>query len=228
VRVLLVEDSPSLQRSISQGLREAGYAVDVVGDGKQGLIHARTTDYDVIVLDIMLPELDGLTVLRRIREKGVQSCVLVLTAKDTIEDRVAGLRGGADDYLVKPFAFAELLARVQALARRIHGVRGGCIRIGALQVDPAAKTATVATPRLCRLELAPREFAVLEYLAHRAGKPVSRAELEEHLYDQRSQVMSNVIDVTVSVLRAKLESAGCPPMIHTRRKIGYVLAEEPA
>jgi DNA-binding response OmpR family regulator len=226
VRVLLVEDSVSLQKSVSQGLREHGYAVDVVGGGKQALIHGQTTDYDVIVLDLMLPEMDGLTVLGRLRSKGVESGVLILTARDTIEDRVLGLRSGADDYLVKPFAFAELLARVQALARRVHGIRSSSIRIGPLELDPGAKVARVRTNRGRRLELAPREYALLEYLAHRAGKPVSRAELEEHLYDDRSQVMSNAIDSAVCSIRAKLVDAGCPPLIRTRRKIGYVL--EPA
>jgi two-component system copper resistance phosphate regulon response regulator CusR len=226
VRVLVVEDSPSLQRSISQALREAGFAVDVVGSGKQGLIHARTTEYDVIVLDIMLPEMDGLTVLRKLREKAVHAGVLLLTARDTIDDRVTGLHLGADDYLVKPFALAELLARVQALARRVHGVRSSEIRVGVLRIDTDAKVVTVLTSRPHRLELAPREYTVLEYLAHRSGKPVSRAELEEHLYDQSSQVSSNAIDVAVATLRGKLAEAGCPKLIHTRRKVGYVLAEE--
>jgi two-component system copper resistance phosphate regulon response regulator CusR len=223
--VLLVEDSARLQASISQGLREAGYAVDVVGDGKDALIHGQTTDYDVIVLDLMLPSLDGLSVLRKLREKRVSSGVLILTARDTVDDRVLGLRSGADDYLVKPFAFAELLARVQSLARRAHGVRGPSIRVGPLEVNPAAKTARLLSPGSRPLELAPREFAVLEYLAHRAGRPVTRAELEEHLYDERSQVMSNAVDVAVSSLRAKLRDAGCPPLIHTRRKVGYVMSE---
>jgi len=222
VRVLLAEDSVRLQASISQGLREAGYAVDVVGDGKRALIHGQTTDYDVIVLDLMLPGMDGLTVLKTLREKGVRSCVLILTARDAVQDRVSGLRSGADDYLVKPFAFAELLARVEALVRRGHGVSAATIRIGPLEVDPAAKTARLAGGG--RVDLAPREFAVLEYLAHRAGNPVSRTELEEHLYDQSSQVMSNAIDVAISALRAKLDAAGCPPMIQTRRKFGYVLS----
>ena len=225
MRVLLAEDSVVLQNALAQGLREHGYAVDAVGDGKRALINARTTDYDVIVLDLMLPVLDGLSVLRQLREKGVRAAVLVLTAKGTVEDRVLGLRTGADDYLVKPFAFAELLARVQALARRVHGVREAAIRVGPLEVDAAAKVARVTSDRARTVELAPREFALLEYLAHRAGKPVSRAELEEHLYDDRSQVMSNTIDVTVSSIRAKLAAAGCPALIHTRRKIGYVLAE---
>lgn len=223
MRVLLAEDSVDLQKSVSQGLRENGYAVDVVGDGKQALIHGLTTEYDVVVLDLMLPLIDGLSVLRRLRDKRVRAGVLILTARDTVEDRVRGLHMGADDYLVKPFAFAELVARVQALARRVHGVRDACIRVGPLEIDPAAKIARLfSNPRLV-LKLSPREYSLLEYLAHRAGKPVPRAELEEHLYDDRSQVMSNAIDVAVSSIRSKLEEAGCPPLIQTRRKIGYVL-----
>ncbi len=223
MRLLLAEDSVSLQKSLAQGLRENGYAVDVVGDGKQAVIYGVTTQYDVIVIDVMMPEVDGITAIRRLRDKGVTSGVLVLSAKDTIEDRVLGLRSGADDYLVKPFAFAELLARIQALARRVHGVRSSAMVIGPLEVDPGAKSVRVVTDRPRTVDLAPREYALLEYLAHRVGKPVSRAELEEHLYDDRSQVTSNAIDVTVSTIRAKLTQAGCPPLIQTRRKIGYVL-----
>jgi DNA-binding response OmpR family regulator len=225
VRVLLVEDSVSLQKSVSQGLREAGYAVDAVSDGRQAIIYGQTTDYDVIVLDLMIPEVDGLTVLRRLRSKGIKSCVLILTARDAVEDRVLGLGAGADDYLVKPFAFAELLARVQALVRRAHGVAGATIRVGPLEIDPAAKAARVVGDPGRTVNLAPREFSVLEYLAHRVGRPVSRAELEEHLYDDRTRVMSNAVDVAVSALRSKLEAAGCPPLIHTRRRLGYVMAE---
>jgi DNA-binding response OmpR family regulator len=222
MRILIVEDSAVLRDSLTQGLREAGYAVDAVADGKRGLIHAQTTEYDVIVLDWMLPELDGLTALSRMREKGVASAVIMLTAKDTLDDKVLGLTRGADDYLVKPFAFKELLARVQALGRRRHGQRAPVIRIGPLSIDSVAKTAAVGD---LPLMLAPREYALLEYLALRLGKPVSRPELEEHLYDDRSQVLSNAIDATVYSLRTTLEAAGCPALIHTRRKVGYVLKE---
>jgi len=222
MRILIVEDSAVLRDSLAQGLREAGYAVDAVADGKRGLIHAQTTEYDVIVLDWMLPELDGLSALSRMREKGVASAVIMLTAKDTLDDKVLGLTRGADDYLVKPFAFKELLARVQALGRRRHGQRAPVIRIGPLSIDSVAKTAAVGD---LPLMLAPREYALLEYLALRLGKPVSRPELEEHLYDDRSQVLSNAIDATVYSLRTTLEAAGCPPLIHTRRKVGYVLKE---
>ncbi|MBI1189608.1 MAG: response regulator [Tepidisphaera sp.] len=223
MRVLLAEDSDSLQRSISRGLREHGYAVDAVGTGTQAFINARTTEYDVIILDLMLPELDGLTVLSRLRQHGVGSAVLILTAKDTVDDRVLGLRTGADDYLIKPFAFAELLARVEVLTRRLHGVRSPVIRVGPLEIDTSAKTARLTLAGASHFSLTPREYSVLEYMAHRAGRPVSRVELEEHLYDDRSQVMSNAVDSAVCSIRAKLEDAGCPPLIRTRRKLGYVL-----
>lgn len=225
MRVLIVEDSATLRESVAQALREGGYAVDAVGDGRQGFIHAQTTAYDAMVLDLGLPELDGLTVLRRMRERKVTTPVLVLTARDAIDDRVLGLRSGADDYLVKPFALAELLARIQALIRRGKGSPAPILRIGPLVIDTAARTVRVGEGG--PMEFAPREYALLEYLAHRAGKPVPRHELEEHLYDDRSQVMSNAIDSAVCALRAKLEAAGCPPLIHTRRKVGYVLSGEP-
>jgi two-component system copper resistance phosphate regulon response regulator CusR len=207
---------------LAQGLREAGHAVDAVADGKRGLIHAQTTDYDVIVLDWMLPEIDGLTVLFRIREKGVGAAVIMLTAKDALDDKVLALTHGADDYLVKPFAFKELLARVHALGRRRHGQLAPVIRVGPLSIDSSTKTAAV---RNQPLTLAPREYALLEYLALRLGRPVSRRELEEHLYDDRSQILSNAIDATVYSLRTAMKAAGCPPLIHTRRKLGYVLQD---
>jgi len=226
MRILLVEDSVRLQASIAQGLRESSFAVDVVGDGRQGLIHALTTEYDVIVLDLMLPELSGLEVLRALRDRGVRSGILILTAMDTIDDRVRGLRGGADDYLVKPFSFAELVARVQALARRLHGVRDTALRCGPLVIDTAGRSVRVegrSPDGSVVVDLTPREYSILEYLAHRAGCAVTRSELEEHLYDERSQVMSNAVDVAISALRAKLERAGCPAVIQTKRKFGYML-----
>lgn len=234
MRILIVEDSAVLRDSLAQGLREAGYAVDAVADGKRGLIHAQTTDYDVIVLDWMLPEMDGLAVLAKVREKRIASAVLMLTAKDTLDDKVRGLTTGADDYLVKPFAFKELLARVQAMTRRKHGERSPVVRIGPLTIDTSAKTAHVTRRMAGRggvevpVDLSPREYALLAYLAAHTGKPVTRAELEEHLYDDRSQVFSNAIDSAVAALRGKLDAAGgggCPPLIHTRRKVGYVLKE---
>ena len=212
-----------LRDSLAQGLREAGYAVDAVADGKRGLIHAHTTDYDVVVLDWMLPQMDGLAMLSAMRAKKVPAAVIMLTARDTVEDKVQGLAAGADDYLVKPFAFKELLARVQALARRRHGERSPVVTIGPLAIDSSARLVRVAGKEV---ELTPREYAILEYLAARAGKPVTRAELEEHVYDDRSQVFSNAIDSAIGGLRAKLEASGCPALIRTRRKVGYVLKEE--
>ncbi|MFM9957455.1 MAG: response regulator transcription factor [Phycisphaerales bacterium] len=228
MRVLIAEDSPVLQASLAQALGEAGYAVDVTGDGARALINARTTSYDVVVLDIMLPRMDGLEVLRQMRANRVNSCVLMLTARDGIDDRVRGLRAGADDYLVKPFALEELLARVASLARRAHAVAAPVIRVGNLEVDTGARLARAADDPPRVIDLAPREYTLLEYLAHRAGKPVARAEIEEHVYDERSQVMSNAVDVAVSSLRAKLREAGCDGLIHTRRKFGYMLSENAA
>ncbi len=225
MRVLIVEDSAVLRDSLAQGLREAGCAVDAVEGGKRGLIHAQTTDYDVIVLDWMLPEMDGLAVLSAIRAKRIPAAVLMLTAKDTVDDKVRGLSTGADDYLVKPFAFKELLARVRALARRRHDERAPVITIGPLRVDTAACTASVVRRGggSVPVELSPREYALLEYLALRHGQVVTRAQIEGRLYDDRSQVFSNAVDSAVAALRGKLDAAGCAPLIHTRRKVGYML-----
>jgi DNA-binding response OmpR family regulator len=220
MRVLLVEDSERLQRSIGTALRRSGYAADVTGDGNDALWLAKENDYDAIVLDIMLPGLDGLTVLKTLRELGKQTNVLLLTAKDAVDDRVRGLRMGADDYLVKPFALEELLARVQALCRRTYGAKNSRIVIGDLQIDTARKTATRAGHPI---ELAPREYALLEYLALRRGDVVSRAEIEEHIYDGEVDPMSNVVDSAICMLRKKLGGPESAPLIHTRRGMGYAL-----
>jgi DNA-binding response OmpR family regulator len=228
MRILVAEDSSVLREALAQGLREAGYAVDAVADGKRALVHAQTTDYDVVILDWMLPELDGLGALARMRERHLPAAVLMLTARDAVDDKVRALTTGADDYLVKPFAFKELLARVQALARRRHQERSPALRAGPLTVDTSLKTARVTRPGRADapLDLTPREYRLLEYLALRAGRPASRAELEEHLYDDRSHVFSNAIDSAIAALRAKLDAAGCPALIHTRRKVGYALRAE--
>lgn len=222
MRILVVEDSARIREALEQGLRRRGYAVDAVADGRQGLIHARTTDYDVIVLDIMLPEINGLDCLRMAREHGVESAVLLLTARDSVDDRVRGLQCGADDYLVKPFAFDELVARVQALARRRHSSRKPVIRVDDLEIDTAGKVVRRAGEMI---DLSHREYAILEYLAHRAPNPISRAELEEHVYDQHSQVRSNAIDAAICILRGKLDVGSRRALIQTRRGIGYALAE---
>ena len=220
MRILLIEDSPRLQRSLGDGLRKAGYAVDVVGDGREGLGWAQASDYDLIVLDLMLPGLDGLALLKKLRQAGKETHVLILTAKDTVEDRVRGLQTGADDYLVKPFAFDELLARVQALLRRRHGRKNPLIRIRHLEIDTSARAVVVAGDAV---SLAPREYALLEYLARRQGAVVSRADIERHIYDGTAELMSNVVDSAICALRKKIDIPGEPSLVQTRRGMGYVL-----
>jgi DNA-binding response OmpR family regulator len=220
MRLLLIEDSERLQRSLSTGLRKSGYAVDIAGTGPDGLWHAESHDYDVIVLDIMLPGLDGLSVLKRLRERGKDSHVLLLTAKDTVADRVTGLRAGADDYLVKPFSFDELLARIEALTRRRHGRKSSVIRVGDLEIDTAGRTVSRGGKAI---ELFPREYALLEYLANRHGEVVSRSDIEAHIYDDRVEPLSNVVDSAICALRRKIDPPSGPSLIVTRRRMGYVL-----
>ncbi|MCX7016590.1 MAG: response regulator transcription factor [Candidatus Sumerlaeota bacterium] len=225
MRLLLIEDSKRLQTALAVGLRRSGWAVDVCGDGEEGLWLAESNEYDVIVLDLMLPKIDGLTVLQRLRAQGRNTHILILTAKDTVEDRVRGLQLGADDYLIKPFAFAELLARTQALARRAYGVKRPRLAIGDLVLDTAARTVVRAG---AAIPLAPREYALLELLARRRGEVVSRTEIEEHIYDERAQPMSNVVDAAVYALRRKIGRPGASSLIQTRRGMGYILQEAPA
>lgn len=203
--------------------RKGGYAVDAAGDGEEGLWFAESNDYDVVVLDIMLPKLDGMSLLRRLRDKERHVHVLLLTAKDTLQDRVTGLRAGADDYLVKPFQIEELLARVEALCRRAYGRKDSLIAIGDLRIDTATKRASRGAKALA---LTAHEFALLEYLARRRGEVVSRTEIEEHLYGDGHEVMSNAVDSAICVLRRKIGSSPAAPLIRTRRGLGYVLSAE--
>jgi DNA-binding response OmpR family regulator len=222
MRVLVVEDYPPVLKAVAQGLREAGYAVDAASDGQEGLWFAEKGEYDVIVLDVLLPGVDGLTILRKLRAAGRHTHVLLLTARDTLQDRVAGLNEGADDYLVKPFAFEELLARVGALVRRKYDAKSPLLHIGDLEIDTARKTVHRAGESI---DLTAREFALLEYLALRPGQPVSRTEIWEHVYDFNSSAQSNVVDVYIGYLRKKIERPDLPPLIHTRRGQGYQLGE---
>jgi DNA-binding response OmpR family regulator len=217
MRVLLVEDSERLQRSISTALKKSGYAVDVAGDGEEGLWLAESNDYDAIVLDIMLPKLDGLSLLKKLRAAAKNTHVLLLTAKDAVEDRVRGLEAGADDYLIKPFALEELLARVQALCRRNYGQKTNTVSVGPLHIDTLRKAAMVNGRET---ELSAREYNLLEYLARRRGQVVSRTEIESHIYDGQVDPMSNVVDSAICLLRKKLGDAS---LIQTRRGLGYVL-----
>jgi DNA-binding response OmpR family regulator len=224
MRVLVIEDYEPLARSVTQGLREAGYAVDRSADGEDGLWFAQSHPYDAIVLDVMLPRLDGLTVLRRLREQNSPAGVLLLTARDQLADRVTGLDAGADDYLVKPFAFDELLARLRAVIRRRYRTQETIIRVGDLEVDSSA--------RLVRrggnpIALSAREYGLLEYLALRQGQVVTRSEIWEHVYDFASDPSSNVVDVYIGYLRRKIDREGAPKLIHTRRGQGYLLGALP-
>ncbi len=220
MRLLIIEDYKPLQQSLTKGLCEAGFAVDTTGDGKEGLWYAMSNEYDVIILDLMLPGMDGLEILKKIRTKGLKSHVLILTAKDTVQDRITGLNLGADDYLVKPFAFKELLARVHALLRRSYRQKNPKIKVKDLQIN-------LTTQRVWRgkdeIQLTPREYALLEYLAMRLGQTISRTDIWEHIYDFKSSASSNVVDVYIGYLRKKIERPNEPRLIHTIRGRGYVL-----
>ncbi len=224
MHVLLVEDSHRLQESLRTGLQRCGYAVDVAGDGEAGLRYARHNAYDVIVLDLMLPRVDGLTVLQTLREEGSETQVLILTARDTVDDRVRGLRRGADDYLVKPFSFDELLARIEALVRRHYRTKNPAIAVGPLTIDTTSRTVDRDGHPVI---LSQREYAMLEYLAFRKGEVVDRMQIEDHLYGERNFPMSNVVDRVVCTLRKKIEPPGAAPLLVTRRGLGYVL-DDPA
>lgn len=221
MRVLIVEDSQALRDSLRVGLAREGFAVDSAGDGRSGLSLARNNPYDVLVLDLMLPELDGLELLAALRDKDERPHVLVLTARDRVADRVQGLNAGADDYLVKPFAFDELLARVHALVRRRYEERSRSLAIGALAIDVVARTAKL-DGRL--LDLTAREFGLLEYLAARRGHTITREQIEDHIYGVHKLPSSNAVDSAICILRSKLGPDG-KDLIRTKRGQGYVLDE---
>ncbi|MDP1590484.1 MAG: response regulator transcription factor [Prosthecobacter sp.] len=223
MRILLVEDSAPLRKPVVKALKASGYAVDATDDGAEGWQMAQDHDYDVIILDIMLPGMDGREILRRIRAAGNQTPVLFLTAKDAIEDRVAGLRLGADDYLTKSFAIEELLARVEALGRRKYARRSPLLVVGDLELDQAAKTVRRGERDI---NLTPQLLALLEYLLLRQGQVVSRTEIEGHIYDEMVSPMSNVVDTAVCALRRAIAITDqSAPIIHTRRGMGYVIHE---
>jgi heavy metal response regulator len=224
MRILVVEDEPSIANFVRQGLSEAGYAVDVAQDGREGLEYALAAEYDVLVLDIMLPHLDGLELLRELRNRGRKTPSLMLTARDTVEDRVTGLDAGADDYLVKPFAFPELLARVRALLRRPPLQTGTILSLADLEMN----TVTRQVRRNHRLiDLSPREYAVLEYLLRHPGQVLTRTQIGEHVWNFDFYNESNVVDVYVGYLRRKIDEGSALPLIHTVRGVGYrICADE--
>lgn len=221
MRVLLVEDEPGIAQFIRQGLNEVGYAVDIAQDGSEGLDCALAAEYDILVLDILLPKMDGIRLLKELRNHRIRTPVLLLTAMDAVEDRVRGLDAGADDYLVKPFAFSELLARLRALLRRPTLQVDTVMRVGDLEMDTARREVRRAGGAI---ELSQREFALLEYLMRHPEQVLTRTQIAEHVWDFDFWNDSNVVDVYVGYLRRKL--AGDPPLIHTIRGVGYRLRAE--
>ena len=218
--MLLVEDQAALLKALRQGLEEEGFAVDTAPDGEEADVKARTTPYDVIVLDIMLPKVDGLTLLKKWRGAGISTHVLMLTARGTLSDKVAGLDVGADDYLTKPFELDELLARIRALIRRGHQSKNPLIRVFDLTLDTAARQAERGGQKI---HLTPREYALLEFLAFHRGKVVTRTMIWEHLYDEYDENTSNVVDVYIRYLRNKIDKGFDPQLILTKWGEGYML-----
>jgi two-component system OmpR family response regulator len=220
MRVLVVEDEPKMAGLVKRGLEEEGIAVDVAGRGEDAVWMAGSTEYDVVVLDVMLPGLDGFEVCRRLRADEVWTPVLMLTARDAVEDRVAGLDGGADDYLVKPFSFEELLARLRALARRPAAERPAVLEAGDLRLDPATRRVSRGDAEIA---LSPKEYALLETLMRRPGVALSRLQLLEHAWDDTYENRSNVIDVYIRYLREKIDRPFATDTIETVRGVGYRL-----
>jgi two-component system, OmpR family, copper resistance phosphate regulon response regulator CusR len=219
MRVLLVEDEPQAATILAKGLREHAYAVDIASDGETAIFQAGSTDYDALILDVMLPLADGLAVCRSIRESGNPVPILMVTARDAVEARIEGLDCGADDYLVKPFDFGELLARLRAVIRRgRQPPLAERIVVGALTLDTRGRRARVGTRELA---LTAKEYALLEYLVRRVGEVVSRSDIAEHVWDEHYDPLSNVVDVYIQRLRRKIEEAGGEPPIRTRRGEGY-------
>ena len=219
MRLLVVEDDPRLSDVLVRGLREAGYAVDAVADGKSALYQVAINSYDAVVLDVMIPGIDGFEVCRRIRLDQSSVPVLMLTALDAVDDRIQGLDSGADDYLTKPFVFGELLARVRALLRRTPVVVAPTLRVGDLTVDTASHRVYRADEEVV---LTSKEYALLEYLARNAGRVITRDEIAEHVWDEHFDRFSNLIEVYVNRLRRKIDRTE-PHLIVTRRNEGYVL-----
>ena len=225
MRVLFVEDYAPVRKAVEKGLKEASFAVDVAADGREGLWYAQNNTYDAIILDLMLPEVSGMAILKQLRNTGSDVGILILTAKDAVEDRVAGLNAGADDYLIKPFSFDELLARVNVLVRRRYDKPNPMVEVGNLRINTASKQVTRAG---VRIELTKREYSLLLYLAMRQGEDVSRTEIWENVYEFDSNAHSNVVDVYIRYLRKKIERPEWPRIIHTRRGFGYRLIEDEA
>ena len=222
MRILVVEDDRKVAAFIQRGLEEEGYAVDVLHDGSEAGAHATCIDYDAAVLDLMLPGRSGLQVLRELRAKKGELPVLILTAKDSLDERIAGLDAGADDYMVKPFALAEVSARLRALLRRGQP-RQVRLRMADLELDPVKR---IVARGGRRVDLRPKEYALLEFLMRNADRPVTRSLIIEHVWDIHFDSISNVVEVHINALRHKIDRGSDVPLIHTVRGVGYMLTEQ--
>ncbi len=220
MRILLVEDEEDLADIIKKGLEEEGYSVDVARDGEEGLYMAENLPADIVVLDIMLPVMDGLSLLSEVRKKGIATPVLLLTARDTLSDKIKGLDTGADDYITKPFEFTELLARIRSLLRRGTVAKEATIRIGDLEIHTASHAVKRGGGTI---KLSAREYALLEYLAYNKNSVVSRMEITEHIYDETFDKDSNIVDVYMNYLRNKVDRGFEKKLLHTVRGVGYML-----
>jgi two-component system copper resistance phosphate regulon response regulator CusR len=224
MRILLVEDEARMAQVIKRGLREAAYAVDVARDGEDALYQASINDYDAVILDVMIPKLDGFQVCRELRAQGSRIPVLMLTARDAVEDRIGGLDTGADDYLTKPFEFGELLARLRALLRRGQELHPIVIEVGDLEIDTRGQRVRRSGRPI---ELTTKEYTLLEFLARNAGKVVGREEISEHVWDDTFDPFSKLIEVYINRLRRKVDEPFDMSLIHTRRGAGYELSVPP-
>jgi two-component system copper resistance phosphate regulon response regulator CusR len=221
MRVLVVEDDPRIARFVAKGLREQSYAVDVVGSGEDALYQAAINTYDLAILDVMIPPPDGFEVCRELRKSGQRLPILILTARDAVEDRITGLDHGADDYLMKPFEFRELLARLRALLRRTGGLLPAKLMVADLVVDTVGQNVTRGG---LPISLTTKEYALLEFLARNAGRVVGRAEIAEHVWDEEFDPFSNLIEVYVNRIRRKIDAGFSRPLLSTRRGAGYMLS----
>jgi DNA-binding response OmpR family regulator len=221
MRVLLVEDDSRIAHFVAKGLREQTYAVDVVGSGEGALYQAAVNTYDVIILDVMIPAPDGFAVCKELRDSGQRMPILMLTARDAVEDRIEGLDRGADDYLTKPFEFRELLARLRALLRRPTSLQPAQLVVADLVVDTAGQTVSRGGKTI---PMTAKEYALVEFLVRNANRVVGRAEIAEHVWDEEFDPFSNLIEVYVNRVRRKIDSGGAKPLLHTRRGAGYVLS----
>lgn len=223
MRILLVEDDQKLAGYLQKGLTEEQYAVDVYHDGVKGRYWATEVEYDLIILDIMLPGKDGMTVCQELRQKGILTPIIMLTAKDTVEDKIKGLDLGADDYLAKPFSFDELLARIRALLRRSQNYKAQTVQVADLELDPASHTVTRAGQEIT---LTGKEYALLEYLMRNKGRIVTETNIIDHVWDMQAEPFTNVVSVYIHYLRNKVDKGFGKKLIHTVRTIGYVMRDD--